>query len=179
MKRWVIRGAIVLLLVGVGVFLKISVFTPTPLSVSVTNVERGRVEETVTNSRAGTVKARQRAKLSPEIGGRVADLPRKGARVRAGDVLLRLHDDTQQAAVQMAKRELAVMEVKRERACLEAARAEREFQRHQQLKARVISCPPTCWTSLKIYRKPPKCRANKAKPKLPALVQPSMKPRRN
>jgi HlyD family secretion protein len=75
--------------------------------------------------------------LSPEIGGRVADLPyRKGARVRAGDVLLRLHDDTQQAAVQMAKRELAVMEVKRERACLEAARAEREFQRHQQLKAR-------------------------------------------
>lgn len=137
MKRWGIRGAIVLLLVVVGVFLKISVFTPTPLSVSVTNVERGRVEETVTNSRAGTVKARRRAKLSPEIGGRVADLPyRKGARVRAGDVLLRLHDDTQQAAVQMAKPELAVMEVKRERTCLEAARAEREFQRHQQLKAR-------------------------------------------
>ena len=137
MKRWVIRAAIVLALVGVGVFLKFSVFTPDPLPVSVMKVERGRVEETVTNSRAGTVKARQRAKLSPEIGGRVAEIPhRKGALVRTGDVLLRLHDDTQQAAVQMAKRELAVVEVKRERACLEAARAEREFLRYQQLKER-------------------------------------------
>ena len=137
MKRWVIRAAVLLALVGVGVFLKFSVFTPDPLPVSVMEVERGRVEETVTNSRAGTVKARQRAKLSPEIGGRVAEIPhRKGALVRTGDVLLRLHDDTQQAAVQMAKRELAVVEVKRERACLEAARAEREFLRYQQLKER-------------------------------------------
>jgi len=105
----------------------------------VVNVELGQDEETVTNSRAGTVKAQQRAKLSFEIGGRVVEiLHRKGARVRAGDVLLRLHDDSQQAAVQMAKRELAVVEVKRERACLEAARAEREFHRHQQLKKREL-----------------------------------------
>ena len=137
MKPWVIRTGSVLLLIGVGVLFKWYVLTPDPISVSVVTVERGRVEETVTNSRAGTVKARQRAKLSPEIGGRVAEIPhRKGARVHAGDVLLRLHDDTQQAAVQMAQRELAVVQVKRERACLEADRAEREFQRHQQLKAR-------------------------------------------
>jgi len=121
----------------VGVFFKLYVLTPDPIPVSVVTVERGRVEETVTNSRAGTVKARQRAKLSPEIGGRVAKIPyRKGDHVRAGDVLLRLHDDSQRAAVQMAERELAVVEVKRERACLEAARAEREFLRHQQLKER-------------------------------------------
>jgi len=137
MKRWVIRGGILLALVGLGAFLKFSVLTPDPILVSVVKVERGRVEETVTNSRAGTVKARQRAKLSLEIGGRVVEvLHRKGARVRAGDVLLRLHDDSQQAAVQMAKRELAVVEVKRERACLESARAEREFLRFQQLKER-------------------------------------------
>ena len=137
MKRWVIRGGILLALVGLGAFLKFSVLTPDPILVSVAKVERGRVEETVTNSRAGTVKARQRAKLSPEIGGPVVEvLHRKGARVRAGDVLLRLHDDSQQAAVQMAKRELAVVEVKRERACLESARAEREFLRFQQLKER-------------------------------------------
>ena len=113
------------------------VFTSDPISVAVISVERGTVEETVTNSRAGTVKARQRAKLSPEIGGRVAETPhRKGARVHAGDVLLRLHDDTQRAAVQMAKQELAVVEVKKERACLEAARSEREYLRYQQLKER-------------------------------------------
>ena len=137
MKRWLIRAGIVLVLFGVGVVVKWYVLTSDPIPVSVVAVERGRVETTVTNSRAGTVKARQRAKLSPEIGGRVAEIPhRKGARVHAGEVLLRLHDDTQQAAVQMAQRELAVVEVKRERACLEAARAEREFLRHQQLKAR-------------------------------------------
>ncbi|MDH5429918.1 MAG: efflux RND transporter periplasmic adaptor subunit, partial [Nitrospirota bacterium] len=131
------RAGIVLVLFGVGVVVKWYVLTSDPILVSVVAVERGRVETTVTNSRAGTVKARQRAKLSPEIGGRVAEIPhRKGARVHAGEVLLRLHDDTQQAAVQMAQRELAVVEVKRERACLEAARAEREFLRHQQLKAR-------------------------------------------
>lgn len=137
MKRWGIRTGSVLLLIVVGVLFQWYVLTPDPISVSVVTVERGRVEETVTNSRAGTVKARQRAKLSPEIGGRVVEIPhRKGARVHAGEVLLRLHDDTQQAAVHMAQRELAVVEVKRERACLEAARAEREFLRHQKLKAR-------------------------------------------
>jgi len=36
----------------------------------------------------------------------------------------------------MAKRELAVFEVKRERACLDAARSEREFLRYQQLQER-------------------------------------------
>lgn len=137
MKRWLIRAGIVLVLIGLGVLFKFYVLTPDPITVSVVSVERGRVEETVTNSRAGTVKARQRAKLSPEIGGRVVELPyRKGALVHAGDVLLRLHDDSQQAAVQMAERELAVVEVKRERFCLEAARAQREFLRHQKLKER-------------------------------------------
>ena len=114
MKRWVIRAGILLALVGLGLFFKLWVLTPDPILVSVVKVERGRVEETVTNSRAGTVKAQQRAKLSFEIGGRVVEiLHRKGARVRAGDVLLRLHDDSRQAAVQMAKRELAVVEVDR------------------------------------------------------------------
>ena len=137
MKRWLIRAGIVLGLIGLGVFFKLYVLTPDPITVTVVTVERGRVEETVTNSRAGTVKARQRAKLSPEIGGRVVALPyRKGALVHAGDVLLRLHDDSQQAAVQMAERELAVVEVKRERFCLEAARAQREYLRHQKLKER-------------------------------------------
>ncbi len=137
MKRWLIRAGIVLGLIGLGVFFKLYVLTPDPVTVSVVTVERGRVEGTVTNSRAGTVKARQRAKLSPEIGGRVVELPyRKGAQVHAGDVLLRLNDDSQQAAVQMAERELAVVQVKRERFCLEAARAQREFLRHQKLKER-------------------------------------------
>jgi HlyD family secretion protein len=135
MKTWGIRLLVVLTLIGAGYALKVWVWAPQPLTVSTVLVERGRVEETVTNTRAGTVTARQRAKLSPEIGGRVVDIPhRKGANVHAGDILLRLNDDTQRAAVQMAERELAVVNVRRERACLEAERAKREYLRNQQLR---------------------------------------------
>ena len=60
--------------------------------------EHGRVEQTVTNSRAGTVKARRRAKLSPEGGGLVAAVPhRRGAASARGEVLLRLDDALQRA----------------------------------------------------------------------------------
>ena len=139
MKQWLFRGGLVFGLIGVFLYLKFWVFVPEPVEVSIIQVMRGRVEETVTNSRAGTVKARWRAKLSPEIGGRVAEIPhRKGVRVKKGDVLLRLHDDSQRAAVQMAERELAVVKVKRERVCLEAERARREFLRYQQLKEREL-----------------------------------------
>lgn len=135
MKKWGIRLFVVLALIGAGYALKIWVWAPKPIPVSTVLVERGRVEETVTNTRAGTVMARRRAKLSPEIGGRVVDIPhRKGAKVHAGDLLLRLNDDTQRAEVQMAERELAVAKVRRERACLEAERAKREYLRNQQLR---------------------------------------------
>jgi len=56
------------------VILRWTVFAPAPVPVDVATVERGTVESTVTNSRAGTVKARRRAKLSPQEGGRVIAL---------------------------------------------------------------------------------------------------------
>jgi HlyD family secretion protein len=102
--------------------------------VQVVAVERGRVEQTVSNSRAGTVKARRRAKLSPQEGGRVVALPkRKGDRVRAGDVLLELD-----ASVARARRDLALREresalAERTRACVAAERSQRELQRNRRL----------------------------------------------
>jgi HlyD family secretion protein len=75
-----------LALVGVAALVaaaRIWLFAPERVPVRVASAGTGRVEETVTNSRAGTVKARRRAKLAPEIGGRVVELPqRRGARVR-------------------------------------------------------------------------------------------------
>ena len=62
-----------------------------PIEVVVKPVARGMVESTVANTRAGTVKACRRAKLSPSIGGQIARLPiREGDRVKAGDLLLEL-----------------------------------------------------------------------------------------
>ncbi|MBI3457768.1 MAG: biotin/lipoyl-binding protein, partial [Candidatus Rokubacteria bacterium] len=88
------------------VAVKLVVFAPDPVPVRVVTVARGRVEQTVTNSRAGTVKARRRAKLSPETGGRVAALPHpKGDRVQKGDVLLQIDDALQRARLEVAERE--------------------------------------------------------------------------
>ena len=61
----------------------------------------------MTNSRAGTVEARQRAKLSPEIGGTVAEIPfREGDRIERGALLLRLEDSLQRARLEVAQGDL-------------------------------------------------------------------------
>jgi HlyD family secretion protein len=107
---------------------------PDPVPVRLTAVERGTVEETVTNSRAGTVTARRRAKLSPEIGGQVVEIPyREGDTVEAGAVVLRLDDRTQRAQLDLAGSELEAARAEQERACLAADRADRELQRMQRL----------------------------------------------
>ena len=91
MRRWLIRIGVLLAVVALGVVARNTVFKPKPLEVRAVEAARGTVEETVTNTRAGTVKARRRAQISPEIGGRAVDIPhREGDRVEKGDVLLRL-----------------------------------------------------------------------------------------
>lgn len=133
-KRWVVRIAVLAVLVLAVIALRRTVFRPDPVAVTTVAVERGTVEETVTNSRAGTVQARRRAKLSPEVGGLVVETPhREGSRVEAGAVLLRLDDDLQSAQLELARRELAAAEAERDRACLEAERARRERDRLARL----------------------------------------------
>jgi HlyD family secretion protein len=136
MSRWTIRIALLLVLIAVAWVLRSTVFTADPLVVEVVAVERGRVEETVTNSRAGTVEARKRAKLSPEIGGTVVEIPhREGERVERGDLLLRLEDSLQRSRLEVAERELEAVAGERQRACLAADRASRERQRLAKLIA--------------------------------------------
>ncbi len=134
MSKRLIRWSIalgVLVLIGWGVA---HLLEPKPVEVQVIEVERGRVEETVTNSRAGTVKARRRTELSPELGGRAIEIPfREGDRVPAGAVLLRLDASMQEARVVLAEREVAAAEARRTQACLSADRAERELQRFGRL----------------------------------------------
>jgi HlyD family secretion protein len=121
-------------LIALGVLLRFSVFAPAPVSVRTVAAEKGRVEETVTNSRAGTVRARRRAKLAPETGGRVLSLPhRRGSRVRAGDVLLRVEDSLQRAQLRLAGDESKAALAQRDQACLAAERAGRDRERTQRL----------------------------------------------
>jgi HlyD family secretion protein len=139
-RRWWIAALVAL--PGLAWLLRATVFAPEPVAVTVAAVGRGAVEETITNSRAGTVEARRRAELSPEVGGRVAALPfREGDRVAAGDVLLRLDDALQRAHLEVATRDLAAVEASGEQACLAAEQARREAERNRGLAEQGIVSP--------------------------------------
>jgi HlyD family secretion protein len=121
-------------LVVLAVALRATVFAPDPVPVQVVAVERGRVEQTVSNSRAGTVKARRRAKLSPQEGGRVVALPkREGDRVSAGEVLLELDASVPRARLDLARRERDSAAAETTRACVTADRSRRELDRNRRL----------------------------------------------
>jgi len=133
-RRLWFRLAILAVLVGVVVLLRLTVFAPAPVPVRTVAAEKGRVEETVTNSRAGTVKARRRAKLAPETGGRVLLLPhRRGTRVRKGEILLRVDDALQRAQLRLSGDEKKASVAQRDQACLAAERAGRDRERTQSL----------------------------------------------
>jgi HlyD family secretion protein len=100
-------------------------------------VERGVVESTVSNTRAGTVKACRRAKLAPPAGGQIAHLlVKKGERVKANQVLLELWNDDLQAQQRLAQEQLGTAQNQSQQACVQADLAEKESGRAHQLKER-------------------------------------------
>lgn len=111
-------------------------FTRTdPLQVQLAKVERGVVEATVNNTRAGTVKACRRAKLAPPAGGQIAHLlVKKGQRVKADQVLLELWNEDLQAQERLAQEQLATTQTQEQQACVQADLAEKEAERAQQLR---------------------------------------------
>jgi HlyD family secretion protein len=105
-----------------------------PVAVRVAAVDRGRVERSVANTRAGTVNACRRAKLAPPSGGAIAALPvREGDRVRKGDVLLELWNDDTSAAARAAEQQLRSAVLRAEEVCVSAATAAREAERARSL----------------------------------------------
>lgn len=114
--------------------LRVTVLRPKPVPVTVYRVGSGRVEDSVVNSRAGTVQSRLRSEISPGIPGLVVEIPaRKGARVKKGDVLLRLNDVEHKAQVELAQRSLEAARALAEQARLEAENADRQWKRAQDL----------------------------------------------
>ena len=110
-----------------------------PITVEVIEASRGSVAETVTNTRAGTVKACQRAKLAPPAGGQIARLPvKKGDHVETGQVLLELWNDDIRAELEVTERDAAAAKARREEACVAARVARRESNRLAQLVERKL-----------------------------------------
>jgi HlyD family secretion protein len=141
-RRFWLRVGLVVALAAVGVVLRLTVLAPKAVPVRTVAAEEGRVEQTVTNSRAGTVKARRRAKLAPETGGRVVSLPhRRGATVRKGEVLLQIDDSIQRASLRVTEDDRRAALAQRDQACFAADRAERERGRTRELAAEGIVSP--------------------------------------
>lgn len=134
-KRRLIRWTLPVFFVAAAIFLIWQYTRPDPVEVVVKPVDHGTVEKIVANTRAGTVKACRRAKLSPSIGGQIAKLPvREGDSVRAGQLLLELWNDDLIAHAALAESEAATAKSRAKAACLEAEVAQREANRQVKLR---------------------------------------------
>jgi len=135
--KWIL---IVVAIVVLLVVLRYTVFAPDAVEVRTAAVERGLVEQTVTNTRAGTVKVRRRAELSPQVGGLVVALPhREGDHVEAGELVVALDDRAQRAELKSARAAVTAALAQADEACLAAELAEKELTRVEALHARGIA----------------------------------------
>ena len=113
---------------------------PEPLAVTAATVQRGLVESTVANTRAGSVKSCQRARLAPLTGGQVERLlVEKGQRVEQGQALLELWNNDLKSRLQLAKSEADAAHATTRQICLRAETAEREYQRILRLFKQKLS----------------------------------------
>ncbi len=128
---WIVGGVLLAGLLGGGWY----VSRPAPLDVQLLKVQRGAVEATVNNTRAGSVKACHRAKLSAPAGGQITQLlVKKGQRVAAGDVLLSLWHEDLQAQLQLSQQQLHTTQSRIAEICTVAELSQKEAVRVRQLR---------------------------------------------
>ncbi|NOT69526.1 MAG: efflux RND transporter periplasmic adaptor subunit [Methylophilaceae bacterium] len=110
---------------------------PQFIAVALVEVNKGKVEASVANTRAGSVEACQRTRLSPISGGRIAFLGvKKGDHVKKGQVLLRLWNEDQLAQSSLAQTQVDSSRKHINEICAIADNAAREAARSAKLRAR-------------------------------------------
>jgi HlyD family secretion protein len=130
-QKWMAIGSVIVLVAGIGVMKSRQ---QKALLVPVVNVAPGTVESTVSNTRAGTVRACQRSRLSMSLGGRVEVLHvKEGDRVKAGQILLELWNKDNKANVAQAEANLSAAHHEQRRTCLTAEQNQREHVRTQSM----------------------------------------------
>ncbi|MCB1857885.1 MAG: efflux RND transporter periplasmic adaptor subunit [Gammaproteobacteria bacterium] len=111
-----------------------------PVKVLVQAVGYGVVQDTVTNTRVGTVKACRRAGISPAIGGQIDSLPvKEGDQVKPGQVLMNLWNEDQLAELALAQSEAKTAQANATQACIKSEVAKREAERLQQLRRKNLT----------------------------------------
>ncbi len=105
-----------------------------PLYVRAHNVATGRVEATIANTRAGTLNACHRARLSLAVGGQIESLPvKEGDEVIKGQLLLELWNDDLQAQLRLTEEQHAAAVAREDESCALAAEAQRNAARITRL----------------------------------------------
>ncbi|KGJ91076.1 efflux RND transporter periplasmic adaptor subunit [Thalassotalea sp. ND16A] len=105
-----------------------------PLQVDIVYAEMGLVEATVANTRAGTVTACQRARMSLPIGGQIEQINvKEGQLVEQGQLLLSLWNKDRKAKLAEVKALFSASQKNRQRACIVAGNAEKDATRQQSL----------------------------------------------
>lgn len=132
--RRLLIALVVLILIAAGLWW---VSRPKPISVTLKEIDRGKVESSIANTRAGTVEACLRTKLSTIMGGRIEVLAvKEGDRVKKGQLLIKLWNDDQQAQSVLALTQVASARKHVTEACTLAANAESDAARQAALRAR-------------------------------------------
>ncbi|MBK9236946.1 MAG: efflux RND transporter periplasmic adaptor subunit [Rhodoferax sp.] len=109
---------------------------PKPIAIRVRAIDSGRVEASIANTRAGTVEACQRTKLSATMGGRIEVLAvKEGDKVKKGQLLMKLWNDDQQAQSALAMAQVETARKRVAEVCSLAANAESEAKRQASLRS--------------------------------------------
>ena len=111
-----------------------------PIPVTLATVEKGEIQRTVTNTRAGTLNACRRAKLSPSLGGQIASLPvKEGEKVKQGQVLFEIWNHDLKARLKLARAQLTASKALQKQSCIQADLAKLEASRLSKLRARGLA----------------------------------------
>lgn len=130
MKFFVFAIIAIVLIAGIAFFNRSK-----PLPVILITVNRGNVEASVSNTRAGTVKPCRRAKLAPPAGGQISKMRvKKGDRVVTGQILLELWDKDMHAQERLSRDQLATSELRVREVCSMAEASQRDADRSKELR---------------------------------------------
>ena len=131
---------LLLILLAAGITLFWYSTRPDPIVVTTTLVETGLVERTIANTRAGTVKACQRAKLSLPIGGQISAIQvKEGEQVNEGKLLIELWNADLKALQQEAELAARSAHLEHDAICIRARNFRREAERSNRLASKKLT----------------------------------------
>lgn len=161
MNKWIVSGTIAAVVAG-GVYW---MSRPDPVAVELKAVGRGLVEKTVANTKAGTVEACQRSKLSLAIGGQIDQLlVKEGDHVKANQLLVTLWNRDRRARVAEAEAAVISANMETQSQCVSAQSDTREANRLSRLfKQKLVSEESADLAEARAKASDARCEAMKAK----------------